>query len=262
MNRPDDIFIRGARENNLKNITLHIPKNRLTVFTGVSGSGKSSLVFDTIAAESQRQLNETYSSFIRHRLPHYGKPDVDEIKNLTVAIIVDQKRIGGNIRSTVGTITDINPFLRLVFSRIGKPFAGYANAFSFNNPQGMCPRCEGLGKVDAINTGSLLDREKSLNEGAIRFPTFEVGGWRWSRYVHSGLFDNDKKLKSYSAEEWHNLLYAVGIKLSNPSTEWHKTAKYEGLIPRFTRTFLKRDSKEGKGKYKEDFKSVVTSGIT
>lgn len=261
MGKPKDLFVKGARENNLKNITLSIPKNRLTVFTGVSGSGKSSLVFDTIAVESQRQLNETYSSFIRHRLPHYGKPDVDEIKNLTVAVVVDQKRIGGNARSTVGTITDFSPLLRLLFSRIGQPFAGYANAFSFNNPQGMCPHCEGLGKVDVINIKLLLNQEKSLNEDAIRFPTFETGGWRWSRYARSGLFDNDKKLKDYSEEEWHNLLYAEGIRLTNPSPEWRKSARYEGIIPRFTRTFFKRDSKESEVMYKDEFDRIVTSGI-
>lgn len=203
----------------------------------MSGSGKSSLVFDTIAAESSRQLNDTFSSYIRNQLPHYGKPDVDELRNLSVAIIVDQKRIGGNARSTVGTITDINPLLRLLFSRIGKPFVGYSNIFSFNNPQGMCSECEGLGKVNDINVAKLFDRNLSLNEGAIRFPTFEPGGWRWTRYVHSGLFDNDKKLKDYTEEEWNNLLYVKSLKLENPAPEWHKTSKYEGVIPRLERTF-------------------------
>ncbi|WP_255498798.1 hypothetical protein [Dysgonomonas sp. ZJ709] len=152
------IIIKGARENNLKNISVSIPRKKITVFTGVSGSGKTSLVFDTIAAESQRLLNETYNSFIRHRLQHYGKPDVDALENLSVAIIVDQKRIEGNARSTVGTITDIYSLLRLIFSRIGKPFVGYSNAFSFNNPQGMCPYCEGLGKVSTIDFDKLIDK--------------------------------------------------------------------------------------------------------
>ena len=260
MGKPKDIIVRGARTNNLKNVSLSIPKNRLTVFTGVSGSGKSSLVFDTIAVESQRQLNATYSSFIRHRLPHYSKPDVDEMNNLTVAIVVDQKRIGGNARSTVGTMTDFSPLLRLLFSRIGKPFAGYANAFSFNNPQGMCPECEGLGKVNTVNIVLLLDKEKSLNEDAIRFPTFETGGWRWSRYARSGLFDNDKKLKDYNEEEWHNLVYADYVKVTNPSPGWRKSAKYEGIIPRFTRTFFKRDSIESGTLYKDEFDRIVTRG--
>lgn len=251
------IIIKGARENNLKNISVSIPKKRITIFTGVSGSGKSSLVFDTIAAESQRLLNETYNSFIRHRLQQYGKPDVDEIQNLSVAIIVDQKRISGNARSTVGTITDIYSLLRLIYSRIGQPFVGYANSFSFNNPQGMCPRCEGLGKVNTIDFDKLIDKEKSLNEGAINFPTFEVGGWRWTRYVYSGLFDNDKKIKDYNQEEWYNLIYADGIKLPNPDPRFPKTSFYEGLLPRFERTFFKKDSKEITGKNAGRFKEVV-----
>ena len=205
------IIVRGARENNLKNVSVEIPKKKITVFTGVSGSGKSSLVFDTIAAESQRLLNETYDSFIRHRLLQYGKPDVDSMENLSVAIIVNQKRIEGNARSTVGTITDIYSLLRLLFSRIGKPFAGHSTVFSFNNPQGMCPRCEGLGKVNTVDLDELIDKEKSLNEGAVKFPSFEVGGWRWSRYVYSGLFDNDKKIKDYSPEEWHNLIMPTDL---------------------------------------------------
>jgi excinuclease UvrABC ATPase subunit len=197
----DMIHVVGARENNLQNITVSIPKKQITVFTGVSGSGKSSLVFDTIAAESQRQLNETFTSFIRHRLPHYGQPDVDSLENLSVAIVVDQKRIGSNARSTVGTITDIYSLLRLLYSRIGKPFVGYSDVFSFNNPQGMCPKCEGLGTVTQINVDCLIDKVKSLNEGAILFPTFRPGDWRWKRYVCSGLFDNDKKLEDYTKDE-------------------------------------------------------------
>ncbi len=152
------IQIIGARERNLKNITLTIPKKRITVFTGVSGSGKSSLVFDTIAAESQRQLNDTFSSFIRHRLPHYGQPKADAIANLPVAFVINQKRLGGNARSTVGTITDMYSLLRLLYSRAGKPFVGYAEAFSFNNPSGMCARCSGLGKVDTVSQDKLLDK--------------------------------------------------------------------------------------------------------
>ena len=152
------MYITGARENNLKNVSLRIAKKKMTVFTGVSGSGKSSLVFDTIAAESQRQLNETFSSYIRHQLPHLGKPDVDDMRNLSVAIVINQKRIGGNARSTVGTITDIYALLRLLFSRIGKPFVGYSNVFSFNNPKGMCPLCEGLGSVNSVEVDALIDK--------------------------------------------------------------------------------------------------------
>lgn len=250
------IRVSGARERNLKNVDVLIPKKKITVFTGVSGSGKSSLVFDTIAAESQRQLNETYTSFIRHRMPHYGKPDVDTIDNLSVAFIINQKRLGGNARSTVGTITDIYSVLRLLFSRIGKPFVGYSNVFSFNNPAGMCEHCEGLGKIKTIDIERLLDKDKSLNEGAVLFPTFELGGWRLTRYIYSGFFDNDKKLKDYSPEEWELLLYADGIKVTNPSPEWHKTSLYEGLIPRIERSFLKKDDGE-KVRYGKEIERFV-----
>jgi excinuclease ABC A subunit len=257
----DFIVVNGARENNLKNISLYIPKKRLTVFTGVSGSGKSSLVFDTIAAESQRLINETYDSFIRQRLQKYGKPDVDSIENLPVAIIIDQKTISGNARSTVGTITDIYSLLRLLFSRIGKPFVGHSNAFSFNNLQGMCTKCEGLGKVQTIDLEKLIDKQKSLNEGAIQFPTFEVGGWRWTRYVYSGLFDNDKKIKDYSSEEWYNLVYANNIKLPNKDKRFPKTSPYEGILPRFERTFFRKESKEITEKYADLYARIVKQEI-
>ncbi|APC81736.1 ATP-binding cassette domain-containing protein [Clostridium botulinum] len=260
MDIKESIYVSGAREKNLKNIDIEIPKKKITVFTGVSGSGKSSLVFDTIAAESQRQLNETYSSFIRHRLPHYGQPDVDSIKNLSVAIIINQKRIGGNSRSTVGTITDIAPLLRLLFSRIGKPFVGYSDVFSFNNPNGMCMNCDGLGKVDSINIDKLLDKNKSLNEGAILFPTFKPGGWRLKRYIHSGLFDNNKKIKDYDEKELDLLLNKTDIKIEKGDPEWPKTSLYEGLIPRIERSFLKKEGGE-REKYKKEINKIVTKEI-
>ncbi|KRU26522.1 ABC transporter ATP-binding protein [Clostridium sporogenes] len=260
MDIKESIYVAGAREKNLKNIDINIPKKKITVFTGVSGSGKSSLVFDTIAAESQRQLNETYSSFIRHRLPHYGQPDVDSIKNLSVAIIINQKRIGGNSRSTVGTITDIAPLLRLLFSRIGKPFVGYSDVFSFNNPTGMCMHCDGLGKVDSINIDKLLDNNKSLNEGAILFPTFKPGGWRLKRYIHSGLFDNDKKIKDYDEKELDLLLNKTDIKIETDDPDWPKTSLYEGLIPRIERSFLKKEGGE-REKYKKEINKIVTKEI-
>ncbi|APR00663.1 excinuclease ABC subunit A [Clostridium botulinum] len=260
MDIKESIYVAGAREKNLKNIDIEILKKKITVFTGVSGSGKSSLVFDTIAAESQRQLNETYSSFIRHRLPHYGQPDVDSIKNLSVAIIINQKRIGGNSRSTVGTITDIAPLLRLLFSRIGKPFVGYSDVFSFNNPNGMCMNCDGLGKVDSINIDKLLDKNKSLNEGAILFPTFKPGGWRLKRYIHSGLFDNNKKIKDYDEKELDLLLNKTDIKIEKGDPEWPKTSLYEGLIPRIERSFLKKEGGE-REKYKKEINKIVTKEI-
>lgn len=244
----DDIRITGARENNLRNISLSIPKNKITVFTGVSGSGKSSLVFQTIGAEAQRQFNETYDSYIRSRMPHYGHPEVDSIRNLNVAIIISQKRLGGNARSTVGTATDIYTLLRLLFSRIGEPFVGYSMVFSFNNPKGMCPVCEGLGTVTDIDLNALVDKNKSINEGAIQFPAFQPGGWRWTRYVNSGYFDNDKKIKNYSKAELDLLLYAEEHKPKKPSRQWGKTMLYEGVITRIKRSFLKKETREHKKK--------------
>lgn len=257
--RGNPIQVIGAREKNLKGISVTIPKKQITVFAGVSGSGKSALVFDTIAAESQRQLNETYSSFIRHRLPHYGQPDADTLNNLSVAVVINQKRIGGNARSTVGTITDIYSLLRLLYSRNGRPFVGSMDMFSFNNPQGMCPECKGLGSVQTINIDRLIDRQKSLNEGAIRFPTFRPGEFRWKRYVCTGLFDNDKKLKDYTDEEWDTLLYKSGFKPPHPTEGWPPTSKYEGIIPRMERSFLSKESRDVK-LYKEAIDNVVTQG--
>ncbi|PHM26159.1 hypothetical protein [Xenorhabdus budapestensis] len=249
------IEIRGARQNNLKGIDLYIPKNVITVFTGVSGSGKSSLVFGTIAAESQRQLNDTFPPYIRHRLPYYGQPDVDEINNLTTAIIINQKRIGENVRSTVGTASDIYTLLRLLFSRVGKPFVGYSNIFSFNHPSGMCPNCEGLGIASNIDIERLVNENKSLNEGAIQYSTFAPGTWRWRRYVHSGLFDNDKKIADYTTEEHRLLLYADNVVPTTPSPDWPKSARFEGVITRFTRSYLVKDSKEHKS---EEFQDIVS----
>ena len=184
------IEIRGARENNLKDVSLRIPKRKITIFTGVSGSGKSSIVFDTIATEAQRQLYENFSFFVRNFLPRYPPPDADAIENLSMAVVVDQKRLGGGSHSTVGTITDIYTVLRLLFSRVGTPHVGYANAFSFNDPQGMCPECSGLGKKLGVVSDDFLDLTKSLNEGAVRVPFFAT--WESQSYAASGFFDNDK----------------------------------------------------------------------
>lgn len=252
------IKIIHARQNNLKNVSLEIPKKSITVFTGVSGSGKSSLVFETIGAEAQRQINETQNSFIRNRLQHYGIADVDQIENLNVPVIINQKRLGGNARSTVGTATDVYAPLRLLFSRMGEPFVGYSNVFSFNNPQGMCPQCEGLGFVQTINIDALFDKERSLNEGAILFPTFQPGGWRWTRYVYAGYFDNDKKLKDYTKEEWNTLLYASEHKPPQPDKNWGKTVKYEGVIPRIEQAFLRKDAKEYKTR-RNALKQVIST---
>ncbi len=258
MNAHDAIKITGARQNNLNNVSVDVPKNKITVFTGVSGSGKSSLVFGTIAAESQRQLNDTFPSFIRHRLPHYGHPEMDEIENLSVAIIIDQKRIGGNARSTVGTASDIYTLLRLLFSRVGKPFVGYSNIFSFNHPLGMCPTCDGLGVASAIDIDNLIDLNLSLNEGAIRYSSFAPGSWRWKRYAYSGLFDVDKKIADYSKDERELFLFADNLVPAAPLPGWPKSAKFEGVITRFTRSYLKQETKDAKG---DEFQQVVTSQI-
>jgi len=232
------IEVHGARENNLKDISLNIPKQKITVFTGVSGSGKSSLVFDTIAAEAQRQLNETFTAFVQGFLPHYGQPDVDRIEHLNAPIIIDQKRVGGGSRSTVGTYTDIAALARLLFSRVGRPYAGPAYAFSFNTPQGMCPECEGIGRTVQPDLEKFLDCGKSLNGGAILHPEFRVGKWMGTMYTLSGLFDNDKPIKDYTDEELHALLYGADVKVSGGGFG----SKYEGLVERFTRMYIKKDA--------------------
>lgn len=250
------IKIKGARTGNLKNIDVTIEKHRINVFVGVSGSGKSSLVFHTIAAEAQRQMNETYPSYVRNRMPHLMIPEVDQIENLSPAVIVNQKPLGDNRRSTVGTATDINPTLRLLFSRFGQPFVGYSDVFSFNNPAGMCPTCEGLGTVSTFIIDELLDKERSLNEGAICFETFEPETYRWKRYVDSGLFDNDKKIKDFTEEELELLLYSPELKPPHPLEGWYKSSVYEGVIPRIKKTFLQSSSQLAK-KYQPEIQRVT-----
>lgn len=234
----DYIHVSRAREHNLQNVTTDIPKGQITLFTGPSGSGKSSLVFDTIAAESQRQLNEMFPAFVRHRLPHLGQPDADALRNLTVAIVVDQRPLGVNARSTVGTATEIYTLLRLLFSRAGTPNVGMTPYFSFNDPRGMCKRCEGLGTVSDVNVGKLVDRSLSLDAGAITFPAFAPGTWRWKRYVLAGFFDRSKPLRDYTEAEWDLFLNADEVKPDNPQPGFPKTGVYEGLLPRFRRSYL------------------------
>jgi excinuclease UvrABC ATPase subunit len=199
------IVIRGARENNLKNVSLDIPKRRITVFTGVSGSGKSSLVFNTIAAESQRLINETYPAFVQQFMPHYGQPDADQLENISAAIIVDQQRLGGNLRSTVATATDTAQMLRVLFSRLAVPRLPAPGYYSYNDPRGMCPECEGVGQVAAIDMAAVVDETKSLNQGALLNKVFEVNGWWWTIYARSGMFDLNRPIRKYSAEERANL---------------------------------------------------------
>jgi excinuclease UvrABC ATPase subunit len=253
----DIIEINGASTNNLKHITVHIPKHQITIVTGVSGSGKSSLVFSTLAAESQRLINKTYSSYIQQLMPHFPQPLVDKISNLPVSIVVDQKKIVGNSRSTVGTATDVYTGLRLLFSRLAKPFIGYSMVYSFNNPLGMCPQCKGIGKLSQIDSTSLLDRNKSLNEGAVKFPTFQPGGWRLTRYTESGYFDNDLPLKNWTKEDLDLLLNGAEHFPKNPSKNWHKTAKYIGLIPRIKTSFVTKESDT----YTQDVQRVSSTTV-
>ncbi|MER5766487.1 excinuclease ABC subunit UvrA [Streptomyces sp. NPDC001985] len=231
------IQVRGARENNLRNIDIDLPKRRLTVFTGVSGSGKSSLVFGTIAAESQRLINETYTAFIQSFMPSLGRPDVDGLHNLSAAIVVDQERMGANSRSTVGTATDAYTMLRIVFSRLGTPHIGTSGAFSFNLPEGMCPRCEGLGEASEIDIDQLVDRDKSLNEGAITVPGYAVDSWPWSVMVSAGFHDPDRRLRDFTPQEWEDLLHKPPVKVKVGTSN----LTYEGLAAKLQRTWLVKD---------------------
>ena len=235
------IEVHGARENNLKNVSLKIPKRKITIFTGVSGSGKSSIVFDTIASEAQRQLNENFSMFVRTFLPRFPQPDADLIANLSMPIVVDQKRMGGGSHSTVGTITDIYSVLRLLFSRVGQPHIGNYNLFSFNDPQGMCPDCNGLGRKIGVDLDLFLDTSKSLNEGSILFSPYAVDSWDWSICTQSGLFDNDKKLDDYSDEEMELLLYSPPYKVKSTVAGKEINLTFDGIIEKFTRKYIIRD---------------------
>ena len=260
----DLIRVQGARENNLRDVSLEIPKRRLTVFTGVSGSGKSSLVFATIAAESQRMINETYSAFVQGFMPTLARPDVDLLEGLTTAIIVDQERMGANPRSTVGTATDANAMLRILFSRLGQPHIGSPNAYSFNIPTvrasgaitvergegrtktekatfnrlgGMCPRCEGMGNVNDIDLTALYDDSKSLNEGALTIPGYSMEGWYGRIFRGSGYFNPDKPISKYSKKELHDLLYREPTKIKVEGIN----LTYSGLIPQIQRSILSKD---------------------
>ncbi|MGK5684258.1 ATP-binding cassette domain-containing protein [Actinoplanes sp. URMC 104] len=261
--RHDMIRVHGARVNNLKDVSVEIPKRRLTVFTGVSGSGKSSLVFGTIAAESQRLINETYSAFLQNFMPSMARPDVDVLDGLTTAILVDQERMGGDVRSTVGTATDANAMLRILFSRLGKPYIGSPQAFSFNIASvsgagavtlqkggrevkekrtfsllgGMCPRCEGRGSVNDIDLTQLYDEEKSLNEGAITIPGYSMEGWYGRIFRGVGYFDPDKPIKKFTRKELDDLLYREATKVKIEGIN----LTYAGLVPSIQKSFLSKD---------------------
>jgi excinuclease UvrABC ATPase subunit len=256
------IRVHGARENNLKDVSVEIPKRRLTVFTGVSGSGKSSLVFDTIAAESQRLINETYSTFVQGFMPTLARPEVDVLEGLTTAILVDQQRMGADPRSTVGTATDANALLRILFSRLGQPHIGSPNAFSFNVPSvrasgaitvergnkktvkatfnrlgGMCPRCEGRGSVSDIDLAQLFDDTKSLSEGAITVPGYTGGGWNSRLYIESGFYDPAKPIRDFTKAELKDFLHHEPVRMKIAGINM----TYEGLIPRIQKSMLSKD---------------------
>jgi excinuclease UvrABC ATPase subunit len=259
----DRIRVQGARANNLKNVTLELPKRRLTVFTGVSGSGKSSLVFGTIAAESQRLINETYSAFLQGFMPTLARPDVDLLDGLTTAILVDQERMGANARSTVGTVTDANAMLRILFSRLGKPHIGPPSAYAFNVPSvravgavtiekgaktetkketftrlgGMCPRCEGMGSVSDFDLTALYDASKSLNEGALTIPGYSMDGWSGRIFRECGFLDPDKPIRKYTKKELHDLLHKEPTKIKVSGLN----LTYAGLIPQIQKSFLSKD---------------------
>ena len=247
------ILIDRASTHNLKQVSLAIPKRAITVVTGLSGSGKSSLVFSTLAAESQRMINRSYSSYIQQLLPKYEPAEVARIDNLPFSIVVTQKQLSGNARSTVGTYTDIHTALRLLFSRMARPFIGYSMTYSFNNPAGMCPTCQGLGTVRSLLLDCLLNMDFSLNQGAINFPTFQPGGWRLTRYTDSGYFDNDLPLREWASGDLDFLLYGKKQKPAHPGPAWHKTAIYEGLVPRITKTFMNQSN----DKYQHELEQVT-----
>ena len=259
----DLIRVQGARVNNLKDVSVEIPKRRLTVFTGVSGSGKSSLVFGTIAADSQRLINETYSAFVQGFMPTLARPEVDVLEGLTTAIIVDQQRMGGDPRSTVGTATDANAMLRILFSRLGQPHIGSPKAFSFNVPSisgsgavtmerdgktvkerrsfsitgGMCPRCEGRGTVSDIDLGQLFDDAKSLADGALTIPGYTPGGWNYRLYASSGFYDPEKPIRKYTKKELHDFLHHEPVRMKIEGINM----TYEGLVPRIQKSMLSKD---------------------
>jgi len=263
-NMPDKIVLTNARENNLKNVSLEIPKNKITIFTGVSGSGKSSIVFDTIAQESGRQMNETYSGIVRTFLPKYKRPDIDDISGISPVIIVNQKPMGGNARSTLGTTTDINSLFRILFSRVGDPHIGdYANQFSFNDPQGMCETCEGLGRIITLNIDAAFDKTKSLNEGPFIYPGYKVGGMQWRMFAESGFFDLDKKLEDYTDEEWHQFLYGDETKIKISYKDSKLEVTYEGFVNHFIRTQVKTDKEQTKtsAKIMEEFSIAETCPV-
>jgi excinuclease ABC A subunit len=250
------IEIKGARENNLKDVSVRIPKRKITVFTGVSGSGKSSLVFDTVAAEAQRLLNENFSMFVRNFLPKMNQPHADEIKNLSMAVIVDQKRLGGGSHSTVGTVTDIATAMRLMFSRVGRPSIGYANLFSFNDPGGMCPQCNGMGRMMAMDRELVLDMSKSMDEGAVKLPGYEPGSrWTYEILKEAGI-NTATKLKDFSKDEFDDFLFGGPRKVKVKGIN----LTYEGVEATFNKKWILRDLKTMAERTQKTYAPFITMG--
>ena len=252
------ILIRGARENNLKSVSLDIPKRRITVFTGVSGSGKSSLVFGTIAAESQRLINETYPAFVQQFMPHYGQPDADLLENISAAIIVDQQRLGGNSRSTVATVTDAAQMLRVLFSRLAEPRLGSPGLYSYNDPRGMCQDCEGIGQVAAMDMSAVVDENKSLKQGALLPKGFEVDGWWSSVYFRAGLFDIDKPIKDYTSEE-RELLFNLDDGRKVKVDKINLT--YEGVVAKLKKGLGSKDPEQLQPHVRVEYDRIFTRAI-
>src|SRR4030042_6000685 len=253
----DKILVKNAHTNNLKNIDIEIPKHLLVVFTGVSGSGKSSLLFDTIYPEAQRQLIETFSTFARTRMPKLSRPDGDDILNLSTAIVIDQKRMGNNLRSTVGTATEINTYLRLLFSRIGKPYIGPSFLLSFNHPEGMCPQCHGLGKQILVDINMLLDKEKSIYEGAIIYPGMQVGSWFWRELTSIDLFDVHKKVKDFTEAEFNKLLYTEPIQINKKHGTGTYSKTYEGIALKLEKSVKGKAEDEAPEDEKDAYKKYI-----
>lgn len=263
MNETDQEYIEisGMRENNLQNVSLRIPKRKITIFTGVSGSGKSSIVFDTIATESQRLLNENFSTFVRNFLPRFPQPDADMIENISMAVIVDQKRLGGGSHSTMGTTTDISSILRLLFSRVGKPYVGPTSMFSFNDPRGMCSECIGSGRSLRIDMSKAVDMTKSLNEGAIMLPGYSVNDWEWNMLIQSGDFDPDKKLDEYSEVELNQLLYGKPKKVQVDFSGKSMNVTVEGVIEKFSNKNINQNIKMKSERIKKTVMPFITEGL-
>lgn len=256
----NNLIIRGARVHNLKNINLDIPRHQLVVFSGVSGSGKSSLVFDTLYTEAQRQLVDTFSTFAQRRMPKLSRPDVDLLQNLGTAIVIDQKRLGKTLRSTVGTATELHTYLRLLWSRCAQPLIGPSFFFSFNNSEGMCTQCQGLGKQIRVDVQKLIDPSKTLRTGAVTHPDFKVGGYFWRDFTSNGLFDIDQKLEDWSKESLNTLLYAKDMEIQRSHQGVAYSKKWEGLVVRLERLYVQKGEDEVPDARKDAYQQYLTHG--